>query len=48
MSMSVANTQSQADRAYERFLSLIENQAILRHGDRTLTESDTRAKLIDP
>jgi hypothetical protein len=46
--MAIANTQSQADRAYERFVSLSENRAILRQSDRTLTEADTRAKLIDP
>lgn len=46
--MPVANTQSQADRAYERFLALLETRGIFRQGDRTLTEADTRAKLIDP
>lgn len=46
--MPVVNTQSEADRAYERYVSLVDNQAILRLGDRTLTEADTRSKLIDP
>lgn len=41
--MPIANTQSQADRAYERFQTLVESHAIFRVGDRTLTEADTGA-----
>ena len=46
--VTIGNTQSEADRAYERFLALLETGALLTQGDRTLTEADTRAKLIDP
>ena len=46
--MTIANTQSPADRAYERFSALAEKRAFFKPGDRRLTESDTRAKLIDP
>ena len=46
--MTIANTQSPADRAYERFLALAETRAFFKLSDRQLTESDTRAKLIDP
>lgn len=46
--MAVADTRSPADRAYERFVALLETRALLTQGERTLTEADTRAKLIDP
>lgn len=46
--MPVANTQSDADRAVERFVALVGSKSILRSGDPGLTEADTRAKLIDP
>ena len=46
--MTIANTQSSADRAYECLLALAETTAFLTPSDRPLTESDTRAKLIDP
>ena len=46
--MTLANTQSPADQAYDRFLALAETRAFFHSLDRQLTESDTRAKLIDP
>lgn len=46
--MAVADTRSPADRAYERFLALLEARALFTQGERTLSEADTRAKLIDP
>ena len=41
-------TQSDADRAYLHFKQLLEQQALFRDSDPKLSESDTRAKLIDP
>ena len=41
-------TQSEADKGYSHLRKLIEARKILRFDDPLLTESDCRAKLIDP
>src|SRR5262245_19668193 len=46
--MAVADTRSPAEGPYERLIALLQAHGLFTIGERTLTESDTRAKLIDP
>lgn len=43
-----ANTQSPADRAFERLKALMADRRLLKMDDENLSESDTRSKFIDP
>ena len=46
--MNTSNTRSPADAAFDLFESIVTNKRILRMDDGTLSESDTRSKLVDP
>lgn len=46
--MGIGNTQSLADQAFASFSTLVDTKTLFTQGDRTLSEADTRAKLIDP